>query len=435
MRVSADGGTPTAITRLSSGEVSHRFPAFLPDGQRFLFLVLTSAPEDEGVHLGSLSDGMRDTRHRLMAVNSAAEYAAPGYLLMVRAGTLTAVPFDAREGTVPGDAVVLASQVATDHQRERGAFSVSATGLLAYRMGEVMAPVTELAWLRRDGSVMSAIPAPGFPALTRDGHHIAISQQTLLRTFSNTDIWLIDVARGVPRRFTFDPAFDVNPVWSPDGSRLVFGSNRKGVFDLFEKPVSFTVDERVVLESPENKVPNDWSPDGTVLLFVNENATTGDDLWTVSVHEPHTAVSLLGGSHGESQGQFSPDGRWLAYRSNETGRWEIYVRAYPGPGSQQLVSRGGGVQPRWRRDGKELFYIAADGRMMAVPLQLASERDTLDVGIPVPLFAAQLAYPSNQQFGYAVDPTGQRFLVWVGADQTSMTPITVVQNWTSGLPN
>jgi serine/threonine protein kinase/Tol biopolymer transport system component len=433
MRVPAIGGTPTAITRLAPGEVSHRFPAFLPDGQQFVFLVLTSAPEDEGVHLGSLPDAP-DRRHRVIAVNSAAEYATPGYLLVVREGMLIGIPFDARKGTVSGDPLVLASQVASDHQRERGAFSVSATGLVAYRMGSVTSPATELAWIRRDGSVIGTLPATGFPTLTTDGHHIAVSQQTQLRTFSNTDIWLIDTARGVPRRFTFDPAFDVNPVWSPDGSRLVFASNRKGVFDLFEKPVSFARDEGVLLQTPENKVPNDWSPDGQVLLFLNENAVTGDDLWTVSVQEPHELVRVLNGSHAESQGQFSPDGRWLAYRSNESGRWEIYVRPYPGPGGQQLVSSGGGVQPRWRRDGNELFYIAADSRMMAVPIQLPSNGDALEAGMPMPLFTAKLTYPSNQQFGYAVDPAGQRFLMWIVDDQTSTTPITIVQHWTPGLP-
>jgi Tol biopolymer transport system component len=305
---------------------------------------------------------------------------------------------------------------------------------VAYRVAKENSSAGELSWIGRDGSAMTTFPVPGFPALTTDGQHIAVTKRTVSRIMSSHDIWLIDSPRGVPRRFTFDPAFEAYPVWSPDGSRLVFASNRKGVFDLFEKPVSFARDERLLLETPDNKLPVDWSPDGRVLLFVNEDAVTGDDLCTVSVAEPQKPTRLLSGSYAESQGQFSPDGRWLAYRSNESGRWEIYLRPYPGPGSQQLVSRDSGIQPRWRRDGKELFYIAADGRMMAVPIHLPAEGETSDIGAPMPLFTARLAYPANQQFGYAVDPTGQRFLMWVVPDRTSTTPITVVQNWTASLP-
>jgi Tol biopolymer transport system component len=293
--------------------------------------------------------------------------------------------------------------------------------------------VTGLEWIQRDGTAVRALSAQGFPTLTRDGQYIAVTQPTVSRTLSDADIWLLDTLRGAPRRFTFDRAFDNNPVWSPDGGRVVFSSNRKGVFDLFEKPVSFAQDEKVLLETPDNKFPVDWSPDGHVLLFVKEDPVTGDDLWTVSLQEPQKLVHLLSGAHAESQGQFSPNGRWLVYRSNESGRWEIYLRPYPGPGSQQLVSRGGGIQPRWRRDGKELFYVTADSRMMAVPINLRSEVDMAEVGPARALFTTRLAYAANAQFGYAVDPAGQRFLMWNVADQPTTTPITVVQSWTAGL--
>jgi Tol biopolymer transport system component len=236
---------------------------------------------------------------------------------------------------------------------------------------------------------------------------------------------------GALRQFTFDRAFEVSPVWSPDGSSVVFASNRNGVFNLFEKPASFARDERVLLDSAANKFPADWSPDGHEILFVNEDPATGDDLWTVSVREPQRLVHLLSGRHSESQGQFSPNGRWLAYRSNESGRWEIYLRPYPGPGSQQLI--GAGIQPRWRADGKELFYIAADGRMMAVAISLGSEGDKAEVGTAKPLFTTRLAVPANQQFGYAVDPAGRRFLMWIDANQAITAPITIAQNWKAGL--
>ena len=429
LSVPSTGGRPVAVTRFGPDELSHRFPAFLPDGKRFLFLVMTSAATDGGLFLGSTEAS--STPYRLVAAESAAEYSPDGHLLMVRDGALVAVPFDVTAGRLSGDPVTLAPRVA--ESQGRGAFSVSASGLAAYRAGRMSSAASELVWTQRDGTTSAAFPAIGFVSSSRDGKHIAVTGQTELRTLSNTDIWLIDTARGVPRRFTFDPAFEVSTVWSPDSSRLVFASNRRGVFDVFEKPADFARDERLLLETPANKFPSDWSPDGQVLLFVSEDAVAGDDLWTVSLEEPRKLVRLLGGSYDESQGQFSPDGRWLAYRSNESGQWEIYVRPYPGPGSQQLVSRGGGIQPRWRQDGRELFYVAADSRMMAVPIHLPLKGEALEIGAPVPLFTARLRESANQQFGFIVDPAGQRFLMSIVADQTSTTPITIVQNWAASL--
>jgi eukaryotic-like serine/threonine-protein kinase len=427
MRVPASGGTSTAITQLAAGELSHRFPSFLPDGHRFLLLVITDTPENEGVYLTSI-DAPHE-RRRILSVESPAEYAAPGYLLAVRDGALVAVPFDIRNEKVSGDPMTLSDHVfSTD--RGGSAFSISASGLLAYRIGAQVASTPELEWIRRDGSLITALPAQGYVALTRDGQRVAVSQQASARTPFLTDIWLMETARRVPQRFTFDSRFHVNPVWSPDGSRLAFASNRSGVFDLFEKPVDFTRDERILLKTTANKFPTDWSPDGRVLLFVNEDAVTGDDLWTMSMAEPHTPVPFVAGSYAESQGQFSPDGHWVAYRSNESGQWEVYVRPYPGPGTQQLVSRAGGIQPRWRSDGKELFFIAGGRQMTAVSIELPSPGRPLVVGAPVLLFTAWLADFSNQQFGYAVDPGGQRFLMNVRVDETgTTTPITVVQNW------
>jgi Tol biopolymer transport system component len=198
------------------------------------------------------------------------------------------------------------------------------------------------------------------------------------------------------------------------------------VFDIFEKPVNFARDERVLLSSRDSKFPVDWSPDGESLLFTTFDEVGGDELWTLPFRDPEKPIKFLSGS---SQGQFSPDGRWVAYRSNESGRWEIYVRPYPESGGQQLVSRGGGIQPRWRRDGAELFYIGADRRLMAVPMRLPSQGGALEIGAAVSLFSTRLANPTNQQFGYAAAPDGQRFLMSIVADQTTTTPITVVQNW------
>jgi Tol biopolymer transport system component len=332
---------------------------------------------------------------------------------------------------VSGDPINVAARTASEDGR--GAFSVSTSGLLAYRVGGFVSSPVELVWTNRDGTLTSTLPVQGFPSLTPDGQYIALSHRTLSRTLSNTDIWLDGVTRGAPSRFTSDPAFDIHPVWSPDKSRIVFASNRNGVFDLFEKPVSLARDEVLLLHTSVNKYPVDWSPDGRALLFVNEDAVTGDDLWTLSLPGPQQAIPFLNGSHAESQGQFSPNGKWIAYRSNESGRWEILLRPYPGPGTARPVSKGGGIQPRWRPNGGELFYIGADGRLMAVPIHVPSAGDAVGIGTPIPLFPARLANSSNQQFGYAVDPRGERFLMSIVAGRATTTPITVVQNWTAGL--
>jgi Tol biopolymer transport system component len=424
MRVPATGGTPEAVTRLSAGELGHRYPAFLPDGRRLLFLAVTIAPQDEGVHLVSLDAPTR--RHRVVASDSGAQFVRPGHVLTMRQGVLLAFPFDTEAGVVSGDPVVVAPRV--DHRRSgRGAFSASGSGLVAYRAAGTASFAQELTWLDRGGNAIAKLTKQGYPPLTPDGQLAAVVEETRTLALSNADIWLIHVARGVAQRFTSDPAFDLLAVWSPDGNRLAFASNRNGVFDLFEKAVSFSHDERALLETPENKYP-----DGQTLLFVNEHAVTGDDLWTLSLQVPRKAVPLLSGNYAESQGQFSPDGRWIAYRSNESGRWEIYVRPFPGPGSPRLISQGGGRQPRWRRDGRELFYIGADSQMTAVPIHLQPNGDAFELGGPTPLFTTQLAVPNNQQFGYAVDAQGQRFLVFMVPDQTSTTPVTIVQNWIAG---
>jgi Tol biopolymer transport system component len=243
---------------------------------------------------------------------------------------------------------------------------------------------------------------------------------------------LIDTTRGVPRRFTFDPAIEIFPVWSPDGRRVIFSSDRKGTFDLFEKPANLESDERVLLFSAGNKFPVDWSPDGRVLLYVNQDSTTGDDLWVLPLEGAPTPVRVVQTRFSEDQGQFSPDGRWIAYRSNETGQREIFLRPFRGTGSQYQISTRGGSQPRWRRDGNELFYIAMDNRLMAVPIRLPSANEPPDVGAPFPLFATRLVAPSNPQQGYAVAADG-RFLMNVIGDESSASPITIVQNWTAGL--
>ena len=249
-----------------------------------------------------------------------------------------------------------------------------------------------------------------------------------------TDIWLLELARGVPTRFTSHPEFELYPVWSPDGKRIAFQSNRKSdlgtTFDTYVKSVGGTGNEELLVGGEGGQIPTDWSLDGRFVLY--NDTPTG--IWAVSPDGDRKPFPVVETNLAASSGQFSPDGQWIGYQSRESGPLvEIFVQRFPGPGSKTQISSGGGVQPRWRRDGKELFYLSPDNRLMAVPIKLDSGRDVVEVGLPVSLFAASLSGTpqggSNRQ--YMVSPDGQRFLLDTPAETT--TPVTVILNWKPAL--
>lgn len=244
---------------------------------------------------------------------------------------------------------------------------------------------------------------------------------------SNWDLWLIDTARGVRTRLTSDPALDVYAVWSPDGSRIAFTSARKGG-GIFTKSLTGTGQEDALLE---NGVPTDWSSDGRFLLYTPY--TKQGDLWALPMGGSDKPFPVAQSTFSERDGQFSPDGKWIAYASDESGRSEIYVQPFPGPGDKTQVSTTGGAQVRWRADGKELFYVALDARLMAVPIQLPSTGQTIAAGRPVPLFTTHIggALPIASGAQYAVARDGQRFLMNTQTEDTP--PISVILNWHSGL--
>jgi serine/threonine protein kinase/dipeptidyl aminopeptidase/acylaminoacyl peptidase len=422
-RVPASGGEPVAITRLDPRQWGHRFPQFLPDGRHLLLLVWGS---DQGIYLASLDS--TETR-RLVAADTAAVYAPPGNLLFMRQGTLVAQHFDAARGELAGDPVPVADSVASDSVSNIGGFSVSETGMLAYRVSGG-ADRRLLAWFDRTGKEIGTLGAADendllAPELSPDARRVAVNRTVQ----GNTDVWLIDAARGVPSRFTFDPAFDGYPIWSPDGSRIVFASSRKGSYDIYQKPSNGAGNDELLLRSSLNKYPNDWSPDGRFLLYMQMDPKTGFDLWVLPLFGERKPFPYVNTSFNENVGQFSPDGRWVAYESDESGRFEVYVQPFPGPGGKWQVSTGGGIEPRWRRDGKELLYIAPDGKLMAVPIQGAGQ--TLEAGAAVALFQTRIEgggqYGAKQQ--YAVAPDGQRFLINITADESTASPITIVTNW------
>ena len=426
-RVSAAGGEPSPVTALDQSrfEISHRWPYFLPDGRHFLYFVRSSQAESGGTFVGSLD--AKETK-RLLPTTLNAAYAPPGFLLFLRNETLMAQPFDADGLQLTGEPFPVAEHVAYNLGLGRGAFSVSENGVLAYRSGS--GQTNQPLWFDRGGKQIGSLGAAGlyFTLWLSPDERQAAVDRTDTQTGTN-DIWLFD-SRGIPSRFTTDPASDSNPLWSPDGSRIVFTSNREGVSNLYQKVASGVGNEEVLLKSSEEKWPDDWSSDGQFIVYQTFNPKTKWDLWVLPMSGDRQPFPFLQTEFNEQQAQFSPDGKWIAYTSNESGAPEVYAQTFPASGGRVRVSTGGGNQPRWRRDGRELFYIAADRKLMAVDVKLGA---TFEARVPKILFGTRVLSLTGFRNTYAVTADGQRFLINSTIEETDATPISVVVNWTAGL--
>jgi eukaryotic-like serine/threonine-protein kinase len=425
-RISVSGGAAVAVTKLEK-QTAHRFPQFLPGGRQFLFYA-QGTPETQGIYLGSLDAA--ETK-RLTAADAAGVYAPSGWLLFIRGGTLLAQRLDLSRHELTGDSVTVADPVAFDSLSFAGATSVSATGLMAYRVGGTNR--RQLTWFDRSGKVLGAFGDPGggdLVQLSPDGRRVAVHRTVQ----GSVDIWLLDSTRAT--RFTLDASIDRFPIWSSDGSRIVFQSNRKGTFDLYQKPSSGGGSEELLVDSPQIKNPNDSSSDGRFLLYHSQDSQTERDLWVLPMERDRTPFVFLKTGFDERSSQFSPDGRWVAYTSNESGRYEINVRPFRGrsslgaadhdAGGQWQVSTAGGIYPRWRPDGKELYYVAPDGKLMAAPITVNGA--TIDPGSPVALFETHIVgggADNGQGWQYDVSRDG-RFLINV---DDAASPITLIQNW------
>ena len=423
--VRARGGNTSALTHVDPPhQVAHRFPQFLPDGRTFLFFVAGS-PDTQGIYLGSL-DASRI--QRLTAADVAGAYLPPGWLLFLRQDTLVAQRINTTRGELTGNPITVADPVGFETVASSGAFSVSRDGIVAYRPSG--AGPRQLTWFDRKGTPLGTFGPPDdkeltAPSLSPDGRRVAAHRTVQ----NNIDIWIYDAARMT--RFTFDAGRDTWPVWSPDGNRVAFDSNRTGHRYFYQKRSDLAGAEVLVLESPEDKVLNDWSPDGRFLLFTKpNNVKTGADIWYVPLSDDHKPVSFVETAFLERAAQFSPrDGRWVAYHSNESGPYEVYVRSFPGPGGQQQVSTSGGIQARWSSDGRELYYIAPNGALMAVPMTMKGT--ALEPGTPVPLFQTRIwggGTNATQGQQYDVAPDG-RFLINAVAKDAAAAPITLLLNW------
>ena len=426
-RVPAAGGVPVPVTK-PEGAGSHGYPEFLPDGRHFLYVVNGGKAETNGVYVGSIETS--ETPVRVLPDTAPVVYAravapgASGHLLFRRENTLMAQPFDPEKRIFTGEISPVADPV--------NQYSVSANGALAYGAGSGT-DRREMVWVDRAGKQIASAGPPAEYQMVR----LSPDEKTLVfhRTEGgNDDVWVLDTTRGVPTRLTFDPGGDNLPIWSPDGLRVLWPSNRGGSYDLYIRPASGAgKDELLIKMGAPNGWGTDWSRDGKFILFQKPNAKGIRDLWIA----PQKAT---GGADGEpfaylesafdkQNAVFSPDGHWIAYVSNESGRDEVYVQPFPLTSEKKQLSTGGGIDPAWPKDGSELLYLAADRKLMAVPVRTTATTIVPDT--------AKTLFPlsGNQvRRNFAVSADGRRFLVGkpVG-DGIASPPITVVLDWRVGL--
>jgi serine/threonine protein kinase/Tol biopolymer transport system component len=434
-RTSAAGGErrPISVRDESRQETSHTAPQFLPDGRRYLYHAWSPQQSNSALYVSSLDS---KDRTRLLAVQSKAVYANSGYLLFHRQGILFAQPFDVEKAALTGEPVRVADEVSYEALGADAAFDVSDNGRLIYFAGGGPALDRQFVWHDRTGRPLGTEGKPGLYTtnfdLSPDGTQIAVAQGN--RQGSQFDIWLVDWARDLSRRLTFDPALtpNGNVVWSSDGSRVAFASQRAGNRDIFQKNVNGVGTETPLLATPVDEWPEDWSEDGRYLAYGRNTAqgTTGaGGIFALPLFGDRRPITIADTPFGDDEPRFSKDGRWVAYNSDESGTFQVYLVSFPAIDQKRQISTDGGVQPRWRRDGKELFYLGLDGRIMAVDLRIDS---TIDAGVPRPLFNTRLSVdPIRDQFAVAAD--GQRFLVQVPVVVGLPTPITVLVNWRPSL--
>jgi Tol biopolymer transport system component/predicted Ser/Thr protein kinase len=438
LRVSASGGVPSPATVLAPGETNHKFPQILPDGRHFLYLRISADPNKMGVYAGSIDSKPEDqSQQRLLATNREAYYApsangGQGHLIFLRDTTLMAQPFDPAKLQLSGEPAAIADGVDSFTGANYGLFSVSDTGALVYRAGAGSKLVPT--WFDQNGNAAGVLGEPGeyiSPAVSPDGMRVAVA--VAAGSGGAHDIWMLDVARNSSTRFTFDPADDGSPVWSPDGKSIVFASTRKGDSRLYIKPADGSGEERPLTDQPG--VPTNWSKDGRFLLFTSGSPRTGVDIWVL----PNPGLGsgdtkpmpLLATQFNESNAQISPDGRWIAYATNESSASAVYVRPFSaeaaGGGAKWLISKGISLFPRWRSDGKQLLYTGISLDLMAVDIDTSKG---FQAGTPRRLFTAP---PPLVNVGWSMTADAKRFLFITTANGGRPAPFTVVLNWAAGL--
>ncbi len=430
LRVSASGGAVAEVTHLDKkrGDFWHAWPSFLPDGRHFLFS--TWFGTDKGsIRLGSLEKG---DLGEILPVRSRALFASEGYLLYVRESVLLAQPFDPKRLRLSGDPLTVAGRVPYFAVTGGADFAVSQTGTLAFVEGE---PQGQLTWFDRGGREVGTVGGSrnlGGMSISPDGRRVAVS--VLDSKAGSSDLWIDDLGGQPPQRFTYSPGEEFAPVWSPDGRQIVFAQDPgNGTVRLRLKTVADTGDGEDLLAPTFFQIPHDWSSDGRFILYSDDNPKTHNDLWLLPAQGERKPTPFLQTSFEESDARISPDGRSIAYVSDESGRSEVYVASFPTRAGRRRVSVEGGSQPRWRRDGRELFFLAADARLMAVAVRAG---EPADLGAPVPLFRSPTTASNRSELAiwndYDVSPDGQRFLIRVDLVSRDTMPVTVALGWAAG---
>ncbi|MGA9885002.1 MAG: protein kinase [Candidatus Acidiferrales bacterium] len=443
MRISANGGPASQLTAPDPSRDVDFYPSFLPDGRHFIYLRASTNPAHSGVYIGSLdAKPAAQSSKRLVATAYGPVYvpfSAPGFgqlLFLTSDGTLMAQPFDARRLELTGEPVPVAEQIGS--LLSYGYFSASTNGVLVYKTG--VGGVSRLTWFDRQGKNLGTAGEPGAYdtiSLSPDGTRAIVSRADDPSHMNVETLWLVDFARGTSTRFTFGSSSATLGIWSPHGNRIIFASNRSGRLDLYQKLASGVTGAEVLLKSSDDKWPTSWSRDGHFLLYQlsNGKASRKPDLWVLPLEGDKKPFLFESTGSDSDDGQFSPDGHLIAYLSNESGRDDIYVRTFSpattattaNTGGKWLISTAGGTEPRWRGDGKELYYLAPDDMLMAVDI---SENPVFSAGVPKPLFQApqHLLWVSENHWDVTRD--GKRFLF---AAQSTEAPFTVVLNWQAAL--
>jgi Tol biopolymer transport system component len=423
--VPASGGTPRQLMPIDTArsESSQRWPCFLPDGRHFLYFSRTASysaeAEGDAIMAASLDGGPPAT----VVSSSANAQFASGYLLYMRGSSLLAQRFDESSLAVTGDAMAVAEGVINDAGFSLGVFSASQNGIMAYQTGVGVAGA-RMVILDREGKELGFVGdviEHFWPRISPDGSRVVLG---IFEPKSRTqNLWMYDIARGSRTRFTTGLSIDYNPVWSPDGRRIAHGANRAGTITVPVRPAAGGGTDEVALESIAPVSTSDWSPDGSALCLNRRGEKTQTDIWILPLDGDKKPRVFVQTAYNESGGRFSPDGRWIAYVSDETGQEEVFIRPYPGPGTALKVSDAGGRAPAWRRDGRELFYVSADNRTMAV--EIRSNGPAIEAGTTRTLFTRTPLMSEYDPF-----PDGKRFLVNRLIEPKETDPITLVTNWT-----
>ena len=425
LRVPATGGEPTQLMPYQSA--NFQSPSFLPDGQRFLYTMLGARQEINGVFIGSLDGAVTQ---RILSTPSGAVYVPPGYLLFVRDGALLAQSFDAATLALAGEPVTISDRVARNPNYLRDSFSVSETGLLVYD------PVLnrqnkQLVWVDRSGKTLRATGAPGgfsSPSLSPDETRVVVDR---VKIDSDThELWMNDLANGTASRFTFDSADNVNPIWVPDGSHIVWSSNREGPYQIFVKPANGGGQDQRWTNTGRITIATGRTNDSRSIVSYEVDPKTKRDIWLRTIDGDSKPVLLVQSPGSDVGGPVSPDGRWLAYASDEAGEYEVYVTSFPDAKGKWQVSTGGGLGPAWRKDSKELYFYSRDGHLMSVDIGNAA---SFAASAPHTLFEFRSGNGLTFVAPYAAAADGQRFLINTIVDESGGAPLTLVINWQEGL--